>query len=214
MEKLAGVAGAHPLQATADAISGASEGRLSHMQGANEGPAQIASKISGYTKGGLREDNSPYFTNNEGHPFPDPAHSKTVGGLPLVSDTFLLQKQQTFNRSKNLERKNDQDAALKLPLINSHRHGTPLWKWSLWLLRGNRRCYRFDQGILSPRAYGSTAAYQRQRPTSSAQLGKSHPCLFASRPSLLAASSPILHVTLVGLQLRFTLERATTTLSD
>ena len=32
------------------------------------------------------------------------AHSKTVGGLPLVSDTFLLQKQQTFNRSKNLER--------------------------------------------------------------------------------------------------------------
>lgn len=33
------------------------------------------------------------------------AHSKTVGGLPLVSDTFLLQKQQTFNRSKNLERK-------------------------------------------------------------------------------------------------------------
>ena len=34
----------------------------------------------------------------------DRAHSKTVGGLPLVSDTFLLQKQQTFNRSKNLER--------------------------------------------------------------------------------------------------------------
>lgn len=31
------------------------------------------------------------------------AHSKTVGGIPMVSDTFLLQKQQTFNRSKNLE---------------------------------------------------------------------------------------------------------------
>jgi catalase len=32
------------------------------------------------------------------------AHSKTVGGLPLASDVFLFQKQQTFNRSKNLER--------------------------------------------------------------------------------------------------------------
>lgn len=34
----------------------------------------------------------------------DSAHSKTVGGIPMISDTFLLQKQQTFNRSKNLER--------------------------------------------------------------------------------------------------------------
>ena len=87
---------------------------------ANEGPAEIAAKISGVNLGGKREDDSPYFTNNEGHPWPDPyeivlsekdtsdcknrAHSKTVGGIPMVSDTFLLQKQQTFNRSKNLER--------------------------------------------------------------------------------------------------------------
>lgn len=87
---------------------------------ANEGPAEIAAKISGVNRGGKREDDSAYFTNNEGHPFPDPyvvlppeketsdredsAHSKTVGGIPMVSDTFLLQKQQTFNRSKNLER--------------------------------------------------------------------------------------------------------------
>lgn len=76
----------------------------SHFQNANEGPATIAAKISGVNTGGKREDDAPYFTNNEGIPFPDPAHSKTVGGLPLVSDTFLLQKQQTFNRSKNLER--------------------------------------------------------------------------------------------------------------
>ncbi|EDU41526.1 catalase [Pyrenophora tritici-repentis Pt-1C-BFP] len=39
-----------------------------------------------------------------GHPWPDTAHSKTVGGLPLASDVWLFQKQQTFNRSKNLER--------------------------------------------------------------------------------------------------------------
>jgi len=52
----------------------------------------------------MREDNAPYFTNNEGIPWPDPAHSKTVGGLPLASDVFLFQKQQAFNRHKLLER--------------------------------------------------------------------------------------------------------------
>jgi catalase len=34
----------------------------------------------------------------------DRAHSKTIGGIPVASDVFLFQKQQTFNRSKNLER--------------------------------------------------------------------------------------------------------------
>ncbi|KAI9811861.1 MAG: hypothetical protein M1827_005212 [Pycnora praestabilis] len=99
----------HPAQAVASAI-GSSGGdpratqRSTLFQSANEGPAEIAAKITGVTQGGKREDDAPYFTNNEGIPWPDPAHSKTVGGLPLVSDTFLLQKQQTFNRSKNLER--------------------------------------------------------------------------------------------------------------
>lgn len=78
--------------------------RVSHMMSANEGPMDIISKVSGHTKGGKREDDAPYFTNNEGHPMPDPAHSKTVGGIPMMSDVHLMQKQQTFNRSKNLER--------------------------------------------------------------------------------------------------------------
>ncbi|KAI1187996.1 catalase-like domain-containing protein [Nemania serpens] len=96
----------HPLRATAAFISAASQGerrapRTNHMQSAIEGPADIIAKVSGAVHGGKREDDSPYFTNNEGIPWPD---AKTVGGLPLVSDTFLLQKQQTFNRSKNLER--------------------------------------------------------------------------------------------------------------
>ena len=39
---------------------------------ANEGPAEIAAKISGVNLGGKREDDSAYFTNNEGHPWPDP----------------------------------------------------------------------------------------------------------------------------------------------
>jgi catalase len=99
----------HPLKATAMAIGAGVQGegrgpRASHMMGANEGPADVIAKVSGVVSGGKREDDGLYFTNNEGIPFPDPAHSKTVGGLPLISDTFLLQKQQHFNRSKNLER--------------------------------------------------------------------------------------------------------------
>jgi len=99
----------HPLQAIQSAIGTAGGDprpmqRASFFNNANDGPAKIIAKVSGVQSGGKREDDGPYFTNNEGIPFPDPAHSKTVGGLPLVSDTFLLQKQQAFNRSKNLER--------------------------------------------------------------------------------------------------------------
>ena len=66
--------------------------------------ADIIAKVSGQKSTGKRLDDAPYFTNQDGIPWPDPAHSKTAGGIPVVSDTFLLQKQQTFNRSKALER--------------------------------------------------------------------------------------------------------------
>jgi catalase len=100
----------HPLQAVTEAIGSAGVDPRpiqlsSHFQSANEGPAKIAAKITGVNSGGKRVDDGPYFTNNEGIPWPDPAHSKTVGGIPVASDTFLFQKQQTFNRSKNLERR-------------------------------------------------------------------------------------------------------------
>ncbi|KAH6874549.1 catalase-like domain-containing protein [Thelonectria olida] len=99
----------HPLRAVAMGIGAEVQGerrapRMSHMQSANEGPADIIGKVSGAVADGKREDDGAYFTNNEGIPFPDPAHSKTVGGLPLASDVFLFQKQQHFNRSKLLER--------------------------------------------------------------------------------------------------------------
>ncbi|KAL1311499.1 hypothetical protein AAFC00_001622 [Neodothiora populina] len=99
----------HPLEATAMAIQGAASGegrgpRTTHMQSANEGPANIIAKVSGTVQGGKREDDAPYFTNNEGIPLPDCAHSKTIGGIPVASDVHLFQKQQHFNRSKNLER--------------------------------------------------------------------------------------------------------------
>ncbi|CAG8150924.1 unnamed protein product [Penicillium nalgiovense] len=99
----------HPLQAIGEAIGAAGADprvvqRSTLFQGANDGPAKTAAKITGVQGIAKRADDGPYFTNNEGIPFPDPAHSKTAGGLPVVSDTFLLQKQQHFNRSKNLER--------------------------------------------------------------------------------------------------------------
>lgn len=66
----------HPLQATASAIGAAGgdprPNRSSLFMGANEGPADIAAKISGVNLGGKREDDSAHFTNNEGIPWPDP----------------------------------------------------------------------------------------------------------------------------------------------
>ena len=121
----------HPLQAIQSAIGSAGADprpmqRSTLFQNANDGPASIIAKVSGVQSGGMREDNGPYFTNNEGIPFPDPAHSKTVGGLPLVSDTFLLQKQQHFNRSKNLESKLVLSCDKRIDLT-MHRNGAPMW---------------------------------------------------------------------------------------
>lgn len=77
---------------------------LKTLMESNDGPAKTAAKITGVQSTPMGEkDTDPYFTNNEGIPWPDPAHSLNVGGIPVVSDTFLMQKQQTFNRSKTLE---------------------------------------------------------------------------------------------------------------
>lgn len=98
----------HPLQSLQETMGDAGVDprplqRASLFNNANDGPAKIIAKVSGVQSGGKREDDGPYFTSNEGIPFPDPAHSKTVGGIPVASDIFLFQKQQHFNRSKNLE---------------------------------------------------------------------------------------------------------------
>ncbi|KAJ5130085.1 uncharacterized protein N7515_006124 [Penicillium bovifimosum] len=100
---------AHPLQALGEAVGSVGIDpramQLSSLfQGANDGPARTAAKITGVQGAGKRVDDGPYFTSNEGIPFPDGAHSKTVGGIPVASDIHLFQKQQHFNRSKNLER--------------------------------------------------------------------------------------------------------------
>ena len=46
----------------------------------------------------------PILTTNFGMPMPDPTHSLNIGGHPVVSDLILMEKQQTFNRSKIVER--------------------------------------------------------------------------------------------------------------
>jgi catalase len=66
----------HPLEAISQGIQGATQGearapRIAHMGSSNEGPADIIAKVSGAVQGGKREDDGPYFTNNEGIPFPD-----------------------------------------------------------------------------------------------------------------------------------------------
>jgi len=67
----------HPLEAAKEALTGAISGevrnpRVKHMASANEGPADIISKVSGAVQGGKRVDDGEYFTSNEGIPFPDP----------------------------------------------------------------------------------------------------------------------------------------------
>ncbi|KAF9055778.1 catalase [Panaeolus papilionaceus] len=99
----------HPIQTAQNALGAAGiDPRLGQkattFMNANNGPAEIISRVSGVQSTHKAVDDAPYFTNNEGIPWPDPAHSKNLGGIPLVSDTFLMQKQQTFNRSKTLER--------------------------------------------------------------------------------------------------------------
>jgi len=92
----------NPAQKMADMLG--FDNDSAHLQSLNHGSAEIAARISGAKSATSDNSQAKYFTDAEGHPWPDPAHSKNVGGLPLVSDTFLLQKQQTFNRSKALER--------------------------------------------------------------------------------------------------------------
>ncbi|KAG7287488.1 hypothetical protein NEMBOFW57_007000 [Staphylotrichum longicolle] len=103
----------HPLQAVATAIGAGIQGehrspRVSHMQSANEGPADIIAKVSGCAPGGKREDDAPYFTNNEGHPFPDPK-------LPLISGgpVFVRFSTVTFGREFPDEGRNPRGFAIK-----------------------------------------------------------------------------------------------------
>lgn len=72
------------------------------------GPAQIIAESAGVVKPQQPEptQGSKYITSNFGQPWPaDGVHALNVGGLPVTSDPFLFEKQQTFVREKVVERR-------------------------------------------------------------------------------------------------------------
>jgi catalase len=79
----------------------------SHYLQKHRGPAQIAAKISGVSKPKVTEftNSSQHISNLYGNPWPaDGAHALNVG-IPVTSDPFLFEKQQTFVREKIVERR-------------------------------------------------------------------------------------------------------------
>lgn len=162
---------------------------------------QMAAKISGAQPGGLEKDGAPHFTNNEGIPWPDPTHSKTVGGLPLISDTFLLQKQQTFNRSKTLER--------KLFTSSTFFH---FWVANSYLVLLKEWFTPVGLERLATSSAPKTCPISQKLGCFVSLIGALL-SLRASRPSLLVESSPILGATRVDLLSNTTLRMVTTMLS-
>ncbi len=90
------------------------EGQFQHMSmnqspfmKSYRGPGQIIAESAGVMKPtSSPTDSQPYITNNFGVPWPaDGAHALNVGGIPVTSDVFLFEKQQTFDREKVIERR-------------------------------------------------------------------------------------------------------------
>lgn len=72
------------------------------------GPAQIAAETAGVSTPMNSEhtNGSKFITSNFGIPWPaDGQHALNVGGLPVTSDPYLFEKQQTFVREKVVERR-------------------------------------------------------------------------------------------------------------
>jgi catalase len=62
-------------------------------------PAQIAAETVGVVKPAASEPTikSKHITSHYGNPWPgDGAHALNVGGIPVTSDPFMFEKQQTF----------------------------------------------------------------------------------------------------------------------
>ena len=73
----------HPIQKMAEVAGGAGVDprplqRSSFFAGANDGPAVHAARITGLMDNVKKADDGPYFTNNEGIPFPDTALSTHI----------------------------------------------------------------------------------------------------------------------------------------
>lgn len=88
------------------ALQGTTADRHSYQK--HYGPAQIAAETAGVATPMNAEhtNDSKFITSNFGAPWPaDGQHALNVGGLPVTSDPFLFEKQQTFVREKVVERR-------------------------------------------------------------------------------------------------------------
>ncbi|KAI9005329.1 catalase-like domain-containing protein [Gaertneriomyces semiglobifer] len=99
------ILGSTPVKKMADAmgVDPRPSQRMSVFNQVNEGPAAIASRITGVSQKQAKDD-CPYMTSNFGQVAPSLTHTMNIGGYPVSSDVFLFENQQSFNRSKTLER--------------------------------------------------------------------------------------------------------------
>lgn len=105
-----------------------------------ESPAQTAARLTGTTP--PTPDTTTVITSAFGHPLPSVEHALQIDGRPVSSDSFLFEKQQTFNRAKTLERMvhpagsgafgyfqvtNDMSAHTKAAFLNGSGTKTPVF---------------------------------------------------------------------------------------
>ncbi|SCV73303.1 BQ2448_7229 [Microbotryum intermedium] len=78
--------------------------RMQAFSGRNDGPAKIASRITGVTQDEPAKDDAVLYTSNFGQVVADSSHCLNVGGMPVQVNPILLERQQAFDRSKTVER--------------------------------------------------------------------------------------------------------------
>jgi len=134
--------------------------RSQFFSGLNDGPAHTASRIAGLVSESQAQDNAPYYTSNFGQLMPDSGHPLNIGGIPYQGDTLLLEKQQTFDRSKLQERIVHPagwaafgESVTRGP--GADRRQVHDDQGHVWLDQGqfSERIGHFDAGLLSPQ-YG------------------------------------------------------------
>eukprot|EP01111_Echinosteliopsis_oligospora_P019121 TRINITY_DN9078_c0_g1_i4.p1 TRINITY_DN9078_c0_g1~~TRINITY_DN9078_c0_g1_i4.p1 ORF type:complete len:555 (-),score=147.14 TRINITY_DN9078_c0_g1_i4:90-1754(-) len=77
---------------------------MERIHGNMSGDRATEVNAEGTPKAYIPSGGCPYMTTNFGMPTGDATHALNIGGYPVVSDVILMEKQQTFNRAKTLER--------------------------------------------------------------------------------------------------------------
>jgi hypothetical protein len=82
-------------------------GKLSHIGSVAKSTLSSAAEQAKPSNAPISEKmgmKTPTLTSSHGWPLGDCTHSYNIGGYPVVSDGVIFEKQQTFNRSKIVER--------------------------------------------------------------------------------------------------------------